>query len=418
VRATDETVARACELVTRLDESTLCIQGPPGTGKTYTAAAMIVELLSRGARVGITAQSHKVIMNAMRSVAKAMTARKVTARLYKVGDHEDDPLVEQGTVQVVENEEVRGALAGGGCLVGGTAWLFSREELVGEFDYLFIDEAGQFSLANAVAAGQAARNLVLVGDQMQLSQVTRGCHPGDTGLSCLEYFLAGKATIPQHLGIFLAETRRMHPDVCRFVSDAVYEGRLVTIPDTARHRVLRSSATSLVCMETGIAWVPVEHDGCDQKSDEECEKIVAIVEELLGRRVVDRTGIERDMTEGDILVVTPFNLQVRCLREGLRSGVRVGTVDKFQGQEAPVVIVSLCSSTLEDAPRGASFLLDPNRLNVAVSRAEALAIVVGCPELMDVRCRSVEEMRLVNLLCHLVQYAEDHHVTLSEAKGT
>jgi uncharacterized protein len=198
----------------------------------------------------------------------------------------------------------------------------------------------------------------------------------------------------------------------------VYEGRLVTIPDTARHRVLRSSAASLVPAETGIAWVPVDHDGCDQKSDEECEKIVAIVEELLGRRVVDRTGIERDMTEGDILVVTPFNLQVRCLRERLRSGVRVGTVDKFQGQEAPVVIVSLCSSTLEDAPRGASFLLDPNRLNVAVSRAEALAIVVGCPELMDVRCRSVEEMRLVNLLCHLVQYAEDHHVTLSEAKGT
>ena len=404
VRSTDDTVARACELVTRLDRTTLCIQGPPGTGKTYTAAAMIVELLGRGARIGITAQSHKVIMNAMRAVARAMATRGVTARLYKVGDHEDDPLVQQGIVEVVENEEVPGMLAGGACLVGGTAWLFSREELAGGFDYLFIDEAGQYSLANAVAAGQAARNLVLVGDQMQLAQVTKGCHPGDTGLSCLEYLLAGKATVPQHLGIFLAASRRMHPDVCRFVSDAVYEGRLGTIPETARHRVLAALGMTA---ETGIVWVPVEHDGCEQKSDEECARIATIVEELLGRRVVDHDGIERSMTESDILVVTPFNLQVRCLREKLRPGVRVGSVDKFQGQEAPVVIVSLCSSTLEEAPRGASFLLDPNRLNVAVSRAEALAIVVGSPRLMDIRCRSVEEMRLVNLLCHLVQYADE-----------
>ena len=408
VRATDhDTVARACELVTRLDETTLCIQGPPGTGKTYTAAAMIAELLRSGARVGITAQSHKVIMNAMRAAAKALAARGVTAPLFKVGDHEDDPLVEQGTIQVIDNEDVPGVLADGACLVGGTAWLFSREELVGGFEYLFIDEAGQYSLANAVAVGQAARNLVLVGDQMQLAQVTKGSHPGETGLSCLEYLLAGNATVPQHLGLFLPESRRMHPDVCRFVSDAVYEGRLGTIPETARHRVLRSPATSLVPAETGIVWVPVEHHGCDQKSDEECEKIVAITEELLGRRVVDRHGVERDMTVSDILVVTPFNLQVRCLREKLPPGIEVGSVDKFQGQEAPVVIVSLCSSTLEEAPRGASFLLNPNRLNVAVSRAEALAIVVGSPELMEVRCRSVEEMRLVNLLCHLVQYAEE-----------
>ena len=414
VRATDDTVARACDLVTRLDGTTLCIQGPPGTGKTYTAAAMIVELLRRGARVGVTAQSHKVIMNAIGAVAKAIPGGEPTPPLYKVGEHEGDPLVERGIVRLIQNDDVPGVLAAGACLIGGTAWLFSREELVGGFDYLFVDEAGQYSLANAVAAGQAARNLVLVGDQMQLAQVTKGCHPGETGLSCLEYLLAGCATVPQHLGIFLAESRRMHPDLCRFVSDAVYEGRLGTIPDTTRHRVLRSPRTTLVRAESGIAWVPVEHDGCDQKSDEECERIVAIVDELLERRVVDRRGVERPMTADDILVVTPFNLQVRCLRERLRAGVKVGSVDKFQGQEAPVVIVSLCSSSLEDAPRGASFLLNPNRLNVAISRAEALAILVGCPELMDVRCRSVEEMRLVNLLCHLVQYAEDRAAPMSE----
>jgi uncharacterized protein len=291
--------------------------------------------------------------------------------------------------------------------VGGTAWVFSRPELAGAFDHLFSDEAGQVSLANAVAVGQSARNLVLVGDQMQLAQVTQGHHPGETGLSCLEYYLDVHSTVPEDLGIFLAETRRMHPDVCRFISDAVYDTRLGSIPETARHRVLRAPDISLVPAETGIVWHPVEHDGNRQSSDEECDAIVALVDELLRRRVVDGEGVERDMNEGDILIVAPLNVQVRCLRKRLDPRIRIGSVDKFQGQEAPVVIVSLCSSTLEEAPRGASFLLSPNRLNVAVSRAQALAIVVGCPELMDVRCRSVEEMRLVNLLCHLVQYAEE-----------
>jgi superfamily I DNA and/or RNA helicase len=205
--------------------------------------------------------------------------------------------------------------------------------------------------------------------------------------------------------VFLDESRRMHPDLCRFVSDAVYESRLGSIPETARHRVLRAPDTVLVPKETGLAWVPVAHDDCTQSSEEECDTIDGIVDELLGRRVVDHTGIERPMTRDDILIVAPFNLQVRCLRERL-PGIRIGSVDKFQGQEAPVVIVSLCASTLDEAPRGASFLLSPNRLNVAVSRAQALAIVVGSPALLDVRVRSVPEMELVNLLCHLVEYAE------------
>ena len=415
VREGDDTVGRACELVGRLDGSTLCIQGPPGTGKTYTAAAMVVALLGDGASVAVTAQSHKVIMNVLRAVADEMQRRGVAGSLFKVGDHDDDELVRQGIIRQLENDDVPGAAAGGTCVVGGTSFLLSREELTGAFDYVFIDEAGQFALANAVAVGQAARNLVLVGDQMQLAQVTKGAHPGDTGLSCLEYYLAGKATVPPELGIFLEKTRRMHPDVCRFVSKAIYEGRLDAIPETSRHRVLRAPDTALVPAETGIAWVPVEHDGRTQSSDEECERIAAIVDELLRRRVVDKDGVERALVAEDIIVVAPFNLQVRCLRQRLDPRIRVGSVDKFQGQEAPVAIVSLCSSTLADAPRGATFLLSANRLNVAVSRAQALVIVVGCPELMDVRCHSLEEMRLVNLLCHLVQYAEDQAALLSTA---
>ncbi len=401
-----EIVGQACGLAARLDGTTLCIQGPPGTGKTYTAAAIIVQLLRRGKRIGVTAQSHKVILNLMGAVVKALDAAGLRAPLYKVGDDENDPLIEQGLIRKLDSKEIEDVLVGGAVLVGGTAWAFSRAELAGRFDYVFIDEAGQVSLANAVAIGLSTRNLVLIGDQMQLAQPSKGSHPGESGLSCLEYLLHGHATVPPDLGIFLGSTRRMHPDVCRFISDAVYDSRLGSVPETERHRVLRRKDTLLVPAETGIVWVPVEHDGCTQDSEEECKKIAAIVDELLRRDVIRRDGAKARMTLNDILIVAPFNLQVRCIRDALGDGVRVGSVDKFQGQEAPVVVVSLCASTLDEAPRGAGFLLSPNRLNVAVSRAEALAIVVGSPELMNVRARTIEEMKLVNLLCHLVQYAE------------
>ena len=406
IRPDDDLVTRTTDLAGRLDGGTLCIQGPPGTGKTTTAAAIILDLLRRGKHVGVTANSHKVILNLMRAVVSAAGAAGVPGRLYKVGDHDDDPLVTQGIVRELESGDVDGALGEGGVLVGGTAWVFSRAELAGRFDYLFVDEAGQVSLANAVAVGLAARNLVLIGDQMQLAQPSRGSHPGETGLSCLEYLLQGHATVPRELGVFLGTSYRMHESVCRFISDAIYDGRLGSSPETARHRVILDDHSALVPVETGIVWAPVAHDGCAQDSEEEREAIAAIVEELLRRDVVGKDSVTRRMTLADILIVAPFNLQVRNLKQQLGAGARIGTVDKFQGQEAPVVIVSLCASTLAEAPRGAGFLLSPNRLNVAVSRAQALAIVVGSPELLETRCRSVEEMKLVNLLCHLVQYAE------------
>jgi predicted RecB family nuclease len=406
IRPADDLVTRTTDLAGRLDGGTLCIQGPPGTGKTTTAAAIILELLRRGQHVGVTANSHKVILNLMRAVVSAAGAAGVPGRLYKVGDHDDDPLVTQGIVQELESGDVDGALGEGGMLVGGTAWVFSRAELAGRFDYIFVDEAGQVSLANAVAVGLSARNLVLIGDQMQLAQPSRGSHPGETGLSCLEYLLQGHATVPRDLGVFLGTSYRMHESVCGFISTAIYDGRLGSSPGTKLHRVIRNADSALVPAETGIVWTPVAHDGCAQDSEEEREAIAAIVGELLTRDVVGKDGARRRMTLADILIVAPFNLQVRNLKQRLGAGARIGTVDKFQGQEAPVVIVSLCASTLSEAPRGAGFLLSPNRLNVAVSRAQALAIVVGCPELLETRCRSVEEMRLVNLLCHLVQYAE------------
>jgi superfamily I DNA and/or RNA helicase len=289
--------------------------------------------------------------------------------------------------------------------VGGTAWVFSQPELEGQFDYLFIDEAGQVCLANAVAMGLSAKNLILVGDQMQLAQPVKGSHPGETGLSCLEYLLDKHPTVPAEMGVFLGVSYRMHSNICRFISDAVYEARLTSYADAERHRVKQGDSASHLSAETGIVWVPVDHCGCAQSSEEEVEAIRALAVDLLRRTVVDNKGVERPMKLDDILFVAPFNAQVRCLTKALPKGSRVGSVDRFQGQEAPVVIVSLCSSTLEESPRGADFLLSPNRLNVAISRAQALAIVVGSPELTRVRCKTVEEMRLVNLLCRSIHYA-------------
>jgi uncharacterized protein len=407
VRPGDETALRAAEVTARLDASTLCIQGPPGTGKTTTAAAIIAHLLRDRKRVGVTGNSHKVILNLMRAVHEGLGNGGASAAMFKAGGDEPDDLIERGIIRQIEPDDVAGVLGDGAVLVGGTAWVFSREELAAGFDYVFIDEAGQVSLANAVAIGLAARNLVLIGDQMQLAQPTQGVHPGESGLSCLEYALHGHATIPADLGIFLGTSYRMHPDVCRFISDAFYDSRLGSSPGTERHRVLGGGAGPeiLVGKETGILWVAVAHDGCAQSSEEERVVIRDLVRELLERQVVDRNGGPRPMSLRDILLVAPFNEQVRRLQSLLGPDARVGSVDKFQGQEAPVVIVSMCASTLAEAPRGAGFLLSPNRLNVAVSRAQALAIVVGSPDLLETRCTSVEEMRLVNVLCHLEQYA-------------
>ena len=397
-----ELLPQVVDLAGRLECTTLCIQGPPGTGKTFTAAAVIADLLRRGKRVGITANSHKVILNLMGAVVDAMRGF-VPVPMYKVGGETDDPLFTDSVAEL-KSAEVAEVLGTSPVLVGGTAWVFSRPELAGRFDYLFIDEAGQVCLANAVAVGLSAANLVLVGDQMQLAQPAQGCHPGESGRSCLVYALHGHATIPRDFGIFLGTSWRMHPDVCRFISGAIYDGRLTSHSHTERQAIAGARPGGLVPRETGIVFVPVEHVGCTQWSDDEADVIGRIVDELLARTVVDRDGRPHPLTLDDILFVAPFNMQVRTLRERYGPAARIGSVDKFQGQEAPVVIVSLCASTLEEAPRGASFLLDRNRLNVAVSRAQALAIVVASPALLAARCGSIEEMGLVNVLCRLARH--------------
>jgi len=277
-----------------------------------------------------------------------------------------------------------------------------------KLDYLFVDEAGQVSVANLIGMAASTQNIILLGDQMQLGQPIQGSHPGESGQSSLAYLLQGQATIPDTLGLFLGTTWRLHPQLCDFISDTMYDGRLEAAAQTAQ-RVVRvppagAGVIRHIRHEAGLVFVPVQHAGNSQGSDEEVGLVQEIVAELLGRELTDENG-QTVGTLGleDILCVAPYNMQVRKLQAALGPQARVGSVDKFQGQEAAVVIVSMCASQGESSPRGIEFLFNRNRLNVALSRARSLAIVVANPDLSQTRCSTVANMALVNLFCRVME---------------
>jgi superfamily I DNA and/or RNA helicase len=249
----------------------------------------------------------------------------------------------------------------------------------------------------------SARNLVLLGDQMQLGQPLQGSHPGESGKSCLDYLLRDHATVPDGLGLFLGTTWRMHPEVCSFISGAVYEDRLRAEPHTKNRRIV-AARDGRIGRAAGLMFVPVEHRGNRQASPEEVDAVAALVDELRRARHTGKDGADLGaLTLDDILVVAPYNHQVRLLKERLGPDARAGTIDKFQGQEAPVVIVSMAASDANESPRGIDFLFDRNRLNVAISRAQSLAILVANPALVNTRCGNVKQMALVNMFCRAVR---------------
>ena len=395
--ASDDPVQRLCAAVEAMDDTVLPVQGPPGTGKTYVTARAILQLVRQGKRVGVSSNSHEAIKNVLMGCVDALEESNMRAGdidfAYK-GKAGDDPLPEgYEVIQVTKKPDDRRHREA--CVVGGTAWLFSRGDLEKSFDYLFLDEAGQVSLANAVAMTRAAHNLVLVGDPRQLPQVIQGSHPPPAHMSCLDWIIGEHAVLPADRGVYLDITRRMHPDLCQYISEQIYEGTLNAHEDTARQRVDVDGLPN-----AGARLVPVEHDGCSQESEEEVAAIVAMVDRLLEGNWTDKDGTMRAIQRDDIIVVAPYNAQVNALSEAL-PGVRVGTVDKFQGQEAPVALVSMTASSADETPRGLDFLLSRERLNVAVSRAKALSLVFASPRLIETPCTTLEQMRLVNTLAGL-----------------
>ncbi len=388
--------------VRALDHSYVAVQGPPGAGKTFLASHVIARLVAEGAKVGVVAQSHAVIENLMLACCARDgfdTSRAVRLRGKSVTP--DAPWSEVSDSELVE------LISGeGGLLFGGTVWDYVSERRVpaGSLDVLVVDEAGQFSLTNTVAAARAARSVLLLGDPQQLPQVSTGVHPYPVDVSALGWLSDGAAALDPRFGYFLGESWRMDSALCERVSWLSYDGALASAAATA--------GRSLQGVEPGVVSYPVEHAGCSVRSVQEAQAVVDCVRELLGREWVPAAGADpRPLAAEDCIVVAAYNAQVDCVREALvaagladssGAGVRVGTVDKFQGQEAAVVLVSLASSRV-DSERGAGFVLSPNRLNVAVSRGQWRAVLVHSPWVARSVPQDVEEVLALSGFAGLVE---------------
>ncbi len=393
----------ARKLALGLDRSILPIQGPPGSGKTYTGAHMVIELVRAGKRVGITANSHKVISNLLTTLCEAADGTNTKLSIVQKpneGDRCEHALV----TQTDDNGEVLQKLQTGEAqIAAGTAWLWSREEFAGSVDVLLVDEAGQMSLANVLAISPAAKSVVLLGDPQQLDQPQKGVHPPGAEVSALAHLLNGRATIKPEQGLFLGESWRLHPDVCCFTSEVFYDGRLGSRPENAQQRL---NVTGLLD-GTGLRFVPVNHSGNKSDAPEEVETIAKLIGELLsgGATWTNKRGVTVPLELKHILIVAPYNAQVGLLAHRLPKA-RVGTVDKFQGQQAPIVFYSMTTSTPEDAPRGMEFLYSANRVNVATSRAQCVTVLVANPALFDVQCKTPRQMELANAFCRYLEMAD------------
>jgi hypothetical protein len=403
LRLPGETTAQSARrVVLALAHGVLAIQGPPGAGKTYSGARMIIDLVAAGKKVGVTAVSHKVIRNLLKGVVEAAAEENRLVRcLHRVSEKSKrpDPDIEE---EIDSKKGISKILSGVYDVIGGTAWVWSKDVLAEALDVLFVDEAGQMSLANVLACAQTAKNLVLLGDPQQLEQPQKACHPEGSEISALAYLLEGHETMPERRGLFLGETWRLNPVICQFTSELFYEGRLASLPGLD----VQVLGGPTVFAGAGLFYVPVTHEGNQNECPDEADKVLEIVQRLLAPGVTwtDRRGRVSPLMLDDILIVAPYNAQVATIAQRL-PGARVGTVDKFQGQEAPVVIYSTTTSDPADAPHGMEFLFSRNRLNVATSRAKCVCILVGNPRLFEPECHTPQQMRLANSFCRYLEVA-------------
>ncbi|HEY5256766.1 MAG TPA: TM0106 family RecB-like putative nuclease, partial [Candidatus Baltobacteraceae bacterium] len=392
-------------LVRALDSSYLFVQGPPGAGKTYVAAATILSLLTQGKRVGIAAPTHKAAHNLLDRIADMAIERGVSFRgMHRAASKKDAYVPKDGAGDFVATLAKAPTFENDYQLYSGTAWLYASEKAAGALDYLFVDEAGQMALPTFAAMAPAAANIVLLGDPAQLSQVSHASHPGDVGLSVLQYLLGDAPTIAPERGMFLTTSWRMHRDICRFVSEISYRGRLHEHPNCNRQTIFSPGLVG-----SGLRYLPVDHEGNRNRSPEEAGRIADEIATLLDGELVDQDGGRRAIAPEDIIVVAPYNAQrqeiERAIAQRVGRNVEVGTVDKFQGREAYVVFYSMATSSGEDMPRNADFLFARNRMNVAVSRARALAVLVASPRLLEAATPSVDAMRLLNGLDRFLELA-------------
>ena len=392
----------ALRVALTLEGGVFPIQGPPGAGKTYTGASMICELVKKGKKVGITANSHKVIRNLINKVIELAEEKKIKIKCVQKTSEKVDEV--SGLVFTNNNDALFGYLRSGCQVAGGTAWLWSREDASETVDVLFVDEAAQMSLANVLAISRAGKAVILLGDPQQLDQPMQGSHPEGTDVSALNYILSGKQTISEDKGLFLEETWRLHPDITSFTSELFYDDKLRSREGLENQKI----RASFPIKGSGLFYVPVNHNGNTSSSTEEAAVIEKMVRDILEAKTkwIDKDGKERAIELDDILIIAPYNAQVFEIQQRVM-GARVGTVDKFQGQEAPITIYSMTTSSHADAPRGMEFLYSLNRLNVATSRARCLSILVASPQIFEPECRTPEQIKLANAFCRYLEIAEE-----------
>ena len=397
-------ISQSSEIVQNLNNSYLSIQGPPGTGKTYSSASIIIELMKAGKKVGVTSNSHeaiKTLLIAVEQQAEKQNFKFSGMRKARSSDKYDWKFIKDITTGKPLNFDDY-------LLYAGTSWFFVDPRMNKTLDYLFIDEAGQVTLGTTIANATAAKNLVLIGDQMQLSQPMRAKHEGYAKLSSLDFVLENNDTIPPDKGIFLNITRRLNKKICNYISTSFYDSRLTSDPITETRSVnLKLDPIK----DEGLFYVPIEHSGCSQRSDEEADLIEKTYNRIIKKefKVGKKLG---KISSKDIMVVAPYNAQANNIRERLKKkndDVRVGTIDLFQGQEAKVVLISMTTSDVESLPRHKDFFFSRNRLNVAISRAECVAIIIFNENLLLASASSIKEMKLMNSFCKLLRFKTNYN---------
>ena len=392
--------------VESMDNSYLYFQGPPGVGKTHTAAHIIIELIKKSKKIGITANSHKVIFNLLTKIEELSKDDFSFNGYHKSGSTPDKRFNDGKFIKNISDTkkmdlEFESLDAD---LFSGTAWCFSRPACDEKLDYLFIDEAGQLTTADVLAISLSAKNIVIIGDQMQLSSPISAVHPGDSGQSLPEYLLEGNDTISSNKGIFIDKSRRLHPKLRQFVSENFYDERLKNFDFTKKRKIIFSNKKDSL-PETGIVMIDANHrEVCRQKSEEEGKLVKKYYNELIGSTFLDEKNNKKIMNEEDILVVAPYNVQVNYLKSILPKEAKIGTIDKFQGQQAPATIISMTTSDPESLPRNVDFFFSRNRLNVAISRSQCLSIIIMNKKILEIACKKIKHIHLVNTFMKLLEF--------------